>query len=66
MLLPERGEHLGVERGRAGRRRAGAALQALERAGLLRIEYGGVTVPDPAALAAYPDRIAGRTDDAVA
>ena len=38
------------------RQRVNQALHALERAGLLRIEYGGVTVIDLAGLSAYPER----------
>jgi CRP/FNR family cyclic AMP-dependent transcriptional regulator len=38
------------------RQRVNQALQTLERAGLLRIEYGGLTVLDLAGLARYPDR----------
>ena len=37
------------------RQRVNQALQALERAGLLTIEYGGVTVLDLHGLAAYPE-----------
>lgn len=43
------------------RQRVNQALQALERAGLLRIEYGGVTVIDLDGLAGYPGRSPGAT-----
>jgi CRP/FNR family cyclic AMP-dependent transcriptional regulator len=61
-LYPGTDPHLQISQEEIGylsgvsRQRVNQALQALERAGLLRIGYGGVTVLDLAGLSAYPER----------
>jgi CRP/FNR family cyclic AMP-dependent transcriptional regulator len=43
----------GASESSVSRQRVNQALRALQNAGLLRIQYGGVTVLDPAALRSH-------------